>query len=173
VRSGTFVIGSRNSKKGCLSNIFQNPLEYSSWMLRQSSGKMRKMSKHIERVKKVIFCNSRQNLRHVLSFCIFAMQFAFCSFFRGSYLGTPAIQFETGSPSSNVIVKVPIDVIHVVNGSIGIDIFSCMPATAKCSDTLHFAVSQVHILSQQRTQTILLYYFHRIWVKSYHRVQHV
>jgi hypothetical protein len=78
------------------------------------------------------------------------MQFvAFCSFFQGSYLGTPAIQFETGSHSSNDIVKVPIDVIHVVNGSTGIDIFSCM--------SLHFALSlKLLILSQQRTQTILI-----------------
>jgi hypothetical protein len=177
VRSATFVIGSRNSKKGCLSNIFQkHPLEYSGYF-GKVAGKCEKCQNTLKESKKGIFCNSRQNLRHVLSFCIFAMQFAFCSFFRGSYLGTPAIQFETGSPSSNVIVKVPIDVIHVVNGSIGIDIFSCMSLQNVASDTATGCIlqclKQVHILSQQRTQTILLYYLHRIWVKSYHRVQHV
>jgi hypothetical protein len=112
VRSATFVIGSRNSKKGCLSNIFQkHPQEYSGYF-GKVAGKCEKCQNTLKESKKGIFCNSRQNLRHVLSFCIFAMQFAFCSFFRGSYLGTPAIQFETGSPSSNVIVKVPIDVIQ-------------------------------------------------------------
>ncbi len=144
------------------------------WILRQSSRKMRKMSKHIERVKK----------SHILQFppkfaaCFVIWQlFGFCSFFRGSYLGTPEIQFETGSPSSNAVVKVPIDVIHVVNGSTGIDIFSCMSLQNVAGDTATGCIlqclKQVHILSQQRTQTILLYYFHRIWVKSYHRVQHV
>ena len=107
-----------------------------------SSGKMRKMSKRIEKVKK---CQNLHFPPKYAAFCHFAfLQFNlyFAVSFEADYLGTPETQFETGSLSGNVVVKVPIHLIHDVNGLIGIDIFSCMSLQNVVKHWLHFAVSQ-------------------------------